>query len=254
MSTLPPALDKYMTVSAINKIMALIYGQPITGKTTGARTFPNCIIVDFDGNLPPDVPNVIPMWSDTFVDGIKPRAMTAPGLPPMPANRRDVLLTILADLSKSLPKGYTIIVDSLTRIESWYNAQEEAEPKPRGKSGDVDGHTLFRKRLAYFDTLFSMLTACPANVIFIAHQQQDRDDKGNITMQVKPALQGQIGEKMPGYFPIVLQARREVDTKNTANINYVWRVRPTHFETARVPKPVSVDTIPQNYNELIKYC
>ena len=83
-----PIVDKYLTTTVTRKSMALIYGPPITGKTTGARTFPNPYIVDFDNNLPPGTPNVIPMWDETFVDKVKPRI--AKEVP----NRRDVLLII----------------------------------------------------------------------------------------------------------------------------------------------------------------
>ncbi len=242
--------DKYLRTTETRKTMALLYGPPITGKTTGARTFPNPYIVDFDNNLPIGVPNIIPMWDDNFVDKIKPRFTKEV------SNRRDALLTILSDLSHDLPANSTIILDSLTRIETWYNTQEHFDPnKPRStKSGEVDGFAMFRARLSFFDTLFTMLVGCAANVVFIAHQQQDRNEKGDVVGQIKPALMGQIGEKMPGYFPVVLQACR---TKNPdAKIlepNYVWRLKPGTFEPARVPKAPCPEFIPQQYTELVKY-
>jgi len=247
MSDIDPILNKYLTTTSTRKSMVLIYGPPITGKTTGARTFPNPYIVDFDNNLPPGTPNVIPMWDEVFVDKVRPRMAKEV------ANRRDVLLVILSDISSKLPANSTIVVDSLTRVETTYNIQEKYEPQPRGKSGELDGHAQFRARLNYFDTLFTMLVSCPANVVFIAHQQQDRNPAGDVTGQIKPALMGQIGEKMPGYFPIVMQACRNKDAKVPGKINYEWRVRPGNFEPARIPKPAAVDFIPQDYKELEKY-
>lgn len=235
----------YLTTTEAQKAFVLIYGPPVTGKTTGARTFPNPYIVDVDHNLPAGVPNVIPIWDEKVVDKIKPRVT------PAIANRRDALLVVLADLSRELTANDTIIIDSLTRIETWFNAQEEAEPQPRGKTGAPDGHAMFRKRLLFFDTLFTMLTSCPANVVFTVHQQQERNEKGDVTGQIKASLQGQIGEKMPGYFPIVLQAVRQVNQQTKA-VEFVWRVRPGLYEAARVPKPVAVDFIPQDYKELVK--
>jgi hypothetical protein len=239
------SISKYLTTTEVQKVFALIYGPPVTGKTTGARTFPNPYIVDVDHNLPAGVSNVIPIWDEKFIDGIKPRVSSAI------ANRRDALLVVLADLSKELTAKDTIIIDSLTRIETWFNVQEELEPQPRGKAGAPDGHAMFRKRLLYFDTLFTMLTSCPANVVFTVHQQQERNERGDVTGQIKASLQGQIGEKMPGYFPIVLQAIRQINP-TSKEVNFVWRVRPGLYEAARVPKPVTVDFIPQNYNELLK--
>ena len=245
-----PSLAKYLTTSGQLRAFVLLYGPPVSGKTTGALTFPNPVIIDVDHNLPAGLPNVIPLWDDKFVDGIKPRVN------PAVANRRDALLIILSDLAKSLPAECTIVVDSLTRVETWFNTQESLEPKPRSaKTGAEDGFEMFRKRLTYFEVLFTMFTNCAANVVMIVHQQQDRDEKGAVTGQIKPALQGQIGEKMPGYFPIVLQAMR----KSTAavgqpqNVEFLWRIKPGLHEPARVPKPTAVDFIKQDYKELVKY-
>ena len=238
--------DKYLTTTTTQKAFVLLYGSPACGKTTGALTFPNPLVVDFDNNLPVGTSRVIQFWKDEFVDKIIPRTN-----PKFPANRRDALLIVLADLARDLPAGHTIVIDSLTRIESTYNMQEEVEPKPRSiKSGEVDGHALFRKRLIYFDTLFTMLTGCAANVVFIAHQQADRNDKGEVVQQLRPALMGQMGEKLPGYFSCVLQACRKQDM-TTKNVEYLWRIRPGVFEPARVPKPVTTDFIPQDYAKLL---
>ena len=247
-----PTLAKYMTTSGAQKIFALIYGPPVSGKTTGALTFPSPVIIDIDHNLRPGIPNVIPLWDDAFVDKIKPRIN-----PAFPANRRDALLLILADLARSLPADHTIIVDSLTRLETWYNTQESLEPKPRSKkTGEEDGFEMFRKRLTYFEALFTMFTNCAANVVMLVHQQQDRDEKGQVTGQIKPSLQGQIGEKMPGYFPIVMQAVRKTAPGQPGaepKVEFLWRIRPGIHEPARVPKPASVDFIKQDYHELLKF-
>ena len=248
-----PLYTKYLTTTKEARTFALIYGPPVAGKSTGARTFPNPIHIDIDNNLPAGTPNVIPMWSDKFVDSVCARVPNAPGNPVSPANRRDALLIVLADLAKTAPAGHTIILDSLTRVETHYNLQEEAEPKLRAKSGEVDGHAMFRRRLTYFDTLCTMFTACAANVVFIVHQQQERNDKGEVIGALKPFLMGQIGEKLPGYFPVLLQALRQKNKTDPAKVDFVWRIRPGINEPARVPKPTTVDFIPQNYTELVKY-
>jgi len=238
-------LADYTSTTTAQRAFALIYGPPCTGKSTGARTFPGPIHIDFDNNLPAGTPNVIPMWDDAFVDKILPRTN-----PAYPANRRDALLRVIADISKEVTSQNTLIIDSLTRVETWYNAQEEIEPKPRSaKTGEVDGHALFRKRLIYFDTLLTTFTGCAANVVFIVHQQQDRNEKGDVVAQIRPSLMGQVGEKLPGFFPILLQAVRQTDPATKA-VSYAWRVRPGPFEPARVPKPVTVDFIPQQYSKL----
>mgnify|MGYP006275728373 CR=1 FL=1 len=240
--------SEYFQTTESARIFAMIYGQPVTGKTTGARTFPDPHIIDFEGNLPPGTAKVVPMWNDAFVDKVKPRAH-----PAYSANRRDALLIVAKNLANTMPAGSTLIIDSLTRIETWFNIQEEEEPKPiSDKTKNVDTNALFRKRLIYFDTLLTMFTTAKCNVVFVVHQQFERDEKREVTQHVRPALMGQIGEKLPGYFPVLLQAVRRQATP-TAPVTFDWRVKATMFEPARVPKPVAVDFIPQKYEELAKY-
>lgn len=242
------ALDKYFRTTQQRKIMALIYGPPITGKTTGARTFPDPVIVDFDNNLPPDVANVVPMWDPKFIESLGYKSKCVKDVPY--PNRRGALIKVLADLMATRPAGSTIIIDSLTRIESWYNLQEDNEAQPiSAKTGNVDSQALWRTRLAWFDGLFNMCVASPQHIIFIAHQQQERDDKGNVVSQIRPALMGQIGEKLPGLFPYCMQAvRRKAGDK----LEYVWRIKPGNWEPARVPKQDGPEFIPQTFSELLK--
>lgn len=242
-------MAKYMRTTTQQKVFATVYGDPCSGKTTGSRTFPNPVIIDFDNNLPAGVANVIPMWDETFVDKIAPRRV------PKAPNRRDALEIVLADLARTMPEGSTVIVDSLTRVEHWYNFQERHEPQPKSKkTSEVDTREMFRNRLDYFLGLFCAFSAAKCHAVFISHIQRARDDDGDLTQQLRPALMGQIGDKMPGFFPTVLQAVRQVDPANKAlPPKYMWRVRPSTFEIARVPKPVEVDFIPQKFEELSKY-
>lgn len=244
----PTGMAKYLHTTTQQKIFAMIYGDPVTGKTTGARTFPNPVVVDFDNNMAAGVANVIPMWDEKFVDKIKGRIV--PGV----ANRRDALLVVLADLAREMPEGSTVIIDSLTRIEHWFNIQESNEPKPKGRGGEDDTRQMFRKRLDYFLGLFCMFSAARCHAVFISHIQRSRDEDGDLTQQLKPALMGQIGDKMPGYFPTVLQALRQVDpAKKTEPPKYVWRTKPSAFEIARTPKPTPAEFIPQSFAELVKF-
>jgi len=248
-------LARYITKTESQRLFVMIYGGPVTGKTTGARTFPNPTIVDFENNLPAGTERTIPMWNDAFVDGIEPRKH-----PAGPANRRDCMMRhIVPDLAKHMPAGSTTVIDSLTRIETWYNLQEDFEPKPLGSNGKVDTNTLFRNRLTFFDSLLTKFSASACNIVMIVHSQFERDENREVTRNIRPALMGQIGEKLPGYFPILLQAVTQhplgKDGKPDVSqpLQYLWRVRSSQFEKARVPKSVDVDFIPQNYNELLKY-
>jgi len=240
---LPDTLSKYIKVSEKSpKLFVQLYGKPVTGKTTGALTFPNPLVVNFDNNLPAGVKQ-IPMYDDAFVDGIVKRSN-----PRYPANRRDALKAVMIDLCREMPEGSTIIVDSMSRVESAYNMQEDIEPKELTNKGEVDGFKMFRKRLTFYEDLFVLAQAARAHVVFIFHQQQERDEKGDLTKQIKPGLLGQMADKSTAFFSTVLQAG--IGPKG----EYLWRVRPTQYEPARVitTKPLTVDFIPQNFAALVE--
>ena len=157
---LPDTLSKYIKVSEKSpKLFVQLYGKPVTGKTTGALTFPNPLVVNFDNNLPAGVKQ-IPMYDDAFVDGIVKRSN-----PRYPANRRDALKAVMIDLCREMPEGSTIIVDSMSRVESAYNMQEDIEPKELTNKGEVDGFKMFRKRLTFYEDLFVLAQAARAHVL-----------------------------------------------------------------------------------------
>lgn len=224
-----------------NKI--LLYGSPATGKTTAALTWPNPLVLNFDNNLRSGVAE-IPFWSAEFIDSIAKR--THPAHPP---NRRDALRHILR--SGKFDASQTVIVDSLTRVQSAYDMQENAEPPPLTKSGQIDTLKLFRLRLAFFDEMLSLLGALPCTVICIAHQQFERDDDGNQSARVKPMLGGQAGDRLPAFFSMVLQTVVQQQEK-TKEPMFMFRVRPSAYAPARVSinKPITTDFIPANYKAL----
>lgn len=255
MTPQPGNISDYCVTTETQRLFVLIYGQPVTGKSTGARTFPDPYVIDVENNLPGNVSNVVPLWSDAFVDKFQPRKN-----PAFPADRRMLLATkIMPDFARKLTNKQTLVLDSLTRLETWYNLQEEAEPKPLGRDNKVDGNALWRQRLVYFDNLLTTLSGSQCNVVFTSHLQFERDEKREVTQYVRPALMGQIGEKLPGYFPICLQAVRDHIDLNTGKANpnaplvYAWRIKASVFAPARVPKLTDREYIKQDYNELMKY-
>ena len=248
MTPQPGNISDYCVTTETQRLFVLIYGQPVTGKSTGALTFPDPHVVAIENNLPKGTKKVLPLWEDAFVDSIRKRSH-----PSWSANRRDVALIVVKDLATQMPAGSTLIIDSLTRLEMWFNIQENEEPpilSDKTKQQDTNAH--YRKRLNYFQTFLTTLTTAKCHVVALVHQQFERDEKREVTQHVRPALMGQIGEQLPGFFPILLQAVRR-QAKPTDPVTFDWRVKSSMFEPARIPKPIAQDFIPQSYTELAKY-
>ena len=248
-------IQEYCTTTETQRLFVLIYGHPVTGKSTGARTFPDPYIIDLENNLPGNTKNVVPLWNDAFVDKYKARKHKD-----FPADRRMLLVeTLIPQFARTLTGQQTLIIDSLTRLETWYNMQEDKEPKPLGRDNKVDSNALWRNRLNYFQGLLTALSGSACNVVFTSHLQFERDEKREVTSFVRPALMGQIGEQLPGFFPICLQAVRDhidlasgkLDPK--APLTYAWRIKASLTAPARVPKATDREFIKQDYNELMKY-
>lgn len=241
-----PSYEKYLTTTTSNRICALLYGKACSGKTTGALTFPNPIVIDIDGNLPPGTKNVIPIHSDKFIDSVMPRQ----GRPY--SDRLGALTKISADLAYDLGPDHTIIIDSITRLEMHYTYQDKFTPilvKKGENAGEIDTRAMWYRRLDYFQGLLNRLVSCSANVVIISHIQMERDEKGNLTNGFRQVLMGQIGDQLPSLFPTCLYAQSRPN--KDGQIEFVWQIKTGKFqEPARVPKPTAESYIPQDYNIL----
>jgi hypothetical protein len=235
--------------------MIMLIGPPFSGKSTAANTFPNAIFLDFDHKAPKGA-NTFPFWDGEFCDKYAPRKN-----PNHPPNQRDALTEFLkkhvttAKLDDRLPSDSTLVLDSMTFVEAaFHNQTEQVEPIPIGRSGKPDDRYVWGKKLDYMDTLMAMLKTWPNSVLIIVHEQDVRNEAGNITGGIKPLMSGSYKDKLATNFTCMFGSRVIVSgTGANTKREFVWDVLPTTKFQYNNTLDIPVPTIPQGYQSLLPF-
>ncbi len=174
----------------------LLIGPTASGKSKLAFGFPNPVILNADGNSQHGLPEV-PLYNTDFIDKVAKRG------PNNSINIRDCV-TIVCRTINTIPAGKTLILDSLSMLETMYNNQEETEPKPKGK--DKNGNTvddtqaLFGIRKKWYEGLLMNLFQYKGTVIVIVHEFPEFNKDGLQTGKFLPAITGQMKYKLAAGF------------------------------------------------------
>lgn len=255
-----------------------IQGAPGEGKTWAALTFPNPIVLNLDRGLGAHIGrkdvHEIKMYDPSFVDKLAKRVQ---GGPP---NRRDATLKWLETEGQKLGYSQTLIVDAGTGLEEAFDAQESLEPVYTD-SGSIDKFSFWRHKIEYFGSITSILVSLKCNVVYISHEQVDRDKKGELTGKMKPLLTGQYADKLVSKFTDWVRAIALDKPKDFNNIKdselknfgfknaieykamcdafprntiYVWKLESDDMFSGKISSLVNFPTyIPANYQSFQKY-
>lgn len=255
---MPPLAGLQQETTLVN--LYGIQGEPSSGKTHAALSFPNPIVLDFDRKLPAlnpwtnkPVPN-IPFWDAAFIHKIMGTS------PPTWCNRRDALLRWLRVEGPKIPADYTLIIDSWTRIQNNFDlhAEEPLNQIPyKTKEGDYDKFKFYGHKVIYSTQVMEAFKALSCLVVITFHEQAARDDKGRLTGKYKPLQDGQFKDQLAGHMAVLM---RQV---NPDRLTYLWQVRSNAFFSCMMPPiynfpetlqtKTTKDAIPANWNELQKY-
>ena len=227
----------YIKVSeGLTQIRLGIIGFPGTGKTTGALTFPNPIVIDYDRKCPPGV-RTIPFWD--------PKLEAKFGGP------RHGLREFLKTEGPKFGPEETLILDSWTMVVNQFEKFLEDNPHLYlTKKNEVDGFKMGSDRLSFAYEIIHMIKALSCNVIIIMHEQIERDDRGQITGRVKPLMRGQFADQMAAHLTDFFRAVILVD--NQKKPQYLWQLVPDNVFapiTSFIPRS---PYIPQKYEEYLK--
>lgn len=189
-------------------LSVLIYGQPGIGKTTFGVSAPDAVLFDYDGgvqriNGAHQVPTLQPTsWEDTNL--------------------------ALQEIQNEMPEIKTIVIDTVGKMLDYMSAYIiKTDPKMAMRDGSLSlkGYGV-RKQM--FVNFIKQLSLMGKNVIFIAHE---REDKRNETIIKRPEIggssQGDLIKELDlvGYMSaygkdrvITFDPHEEYYAKNTCNL------------------------------------
>jgi len=226
-----------------------IQGEPNTGKTTVARSWPNPLVLDFDKKLPTGIP-CVEFWSDATIHAINGTK------PPLLPDRRGAILKWLRTAGPKLPKTTTLIIDSYTMIDAaWAMYVKDNRPLFLNKEGEFNLRAAFSEKLTFNIELFALLKSLPCSVVITFHEQVERDEKGKLTGKYRTLVNGgSFKDQLEGNLGMLLRTANDKG-------KYVVQVRSNHLFDAMIgpdykfPPEISyVDVTDKSaYEELQKY-
>lgn len=248
-----------------------IQGEPGTGKTYGALTFPNPIVLDFDGGLQAyygrdvlTIPFHDNEWIMTYENGkYKPNKRNPEtgrlGLP----NRRDALIHWLETDGFKLEREQTLILDSWSTVQDAEDAQQAVEPKLT-KEGKFDDFHPWMQKTKYAKDLAAHLASLRCNVVVLFHEFKDRDDKGRILDKTQPLMQGKYVCELKKSYPFFFRSvctytpAKGADGKEVkTEPKYWWQIRSNSYFDAKCARidlvPKELDRVENNYNFFQQY-
>lgn len=201
-------IKKPSELSVKDTLSVLIYGQPGIGKTTFGVSAPDAVLFDYDGgvqriNGAHQVPTLQPTsWEDTNL--------------------------ALQEIQNEMPEIKTIVIDTVGKMLDYMSAYIiKTDPKMAMRDGSLSlkGYGV-RKQM--FVNFIKQLSLMGKNVIFIAHE---REDKRNETIIKRPEIggssQGDLIKELDlvGYMSaygkdrvITFDPHEEYYAKNTCNL------------------------------------
>lgn len=229
-----------------------LMGASGTGKTWGALTFPNPVVIDIDGNLlahkkredlqvlPFNDYEWIKSWYKYGGEIVYPV--------------RDALEKWLKDTAPKLEKDQTLILDSWTTLQTEFDKQTVMEPS-RTKDGSIDEYAFWERKADYSERILSCLKTLKCHVVVTFHEQEPRADFNNkLLSKVEPLMQGRFVKKIGLFFTDFFQTfvTTEVDaaTKQPINPKYWWRTRSTNelnLKTRMTDCPVNMEPHFKNF-------
>lgn len=172
-------------------LRVVIYGPAGSGKTTLMRDFPKPLLLyDFDGKYEPLI----------GVEGVHVKSYRI-------SERKDSMKTWLEfwndwKKDKKDPLWATVVLDSLTSLDSimfWAMVQMAGMNPEARASYEKYTLQLYGDMKNQYATLFNSMRSVNKNVIVLAHESFNTDDKGNIE-SVTPLVTGGTKSSLPAVF------------------------------------------------------
>jgi hypothetical protein len=232
------------TVGYSTQLRIGIQGLPKTAKTYSALTFPNPVVVSYDRGLVAHVGrNIIevPMYDNAWVDSVSKRKSpqymdirdNVPVQKDRPFDRRGALLKFLYGDATKLSKEQTLIIDGGTGVQSAFHIAYWCDPS-LDKDGKIKPYEEYKQKINYFTEMALCFKALACNVIYICHESQDRNDKGDLNGRIRPLLSGAFQDELQSHFTDWARAHVVEKPANTPDLikqfKDKWHLDDTEFK------------------------
>lgn len=174
-----------------------IQGYPGSGKTYGAMTFLNPVVMDLDRGLGAHIgrKDIIqcPFYDLEFCKKVNPNHKGINTL-------RDTLLLWIDKEGIKLDSDQTLVVDGGTPLQNIYHKWYENNrvfSKSTGKEVEYAEWTL---KIDFFDDFCRRLKELKCDVIFITHESEKKEKSGEYVGKIRPLISGQSGDKLSSHF------------------------------------------------------
>ena len=235
-----------------------ICGEPCSGKTTSALTFPNIIVADFDGGLTRfsgENITFVPFYDEEWVCnfGFKPTK------PKATANRRDAFLKFLEEDVLKMTNEQTLLLDSWTALQNAFDMQQDTDPPKITKEGKHDDYYFWQKKIEYCEKVVVRLKACKCHVVVTFHEDKVRDkNTGQLLDKIAPLMQGKFVAQLKSHFTDFFRMLAEEEKDKTGKVykcNYFWQVMSdNNFDTkTRLAFPENTFKVEPNFKVFDQY-
>lgn len=176
-----------------------VQGEPKVGKTYNALTFPNPVVCNFDRGLGAHAGRAdvieVPFYDGAFCDKIIKRdGINAP------PNKKDSFKKWITTEAMKLTSNQTLVIDGNTSLQAAYETQYNLNPPISSRTGKIDERAIWGDKITYFGEICDSIKALACDVIYIAHEIPDRNDKGELNGSVRPLMSGQFGDQLASHF------------------------------------------------------
>lgn len=238
------------------RIMLALQGQSGTGKTYGALTFPNPVVIDIDNNLVAyrDRPDVLRL---PFKDNVWLKTWFTYDEKKIRFPIRDAVLKWLQTEGIKLEADQSLLLDSWSTLQDAFDQQQNLEPFIT-KSGGVDEFFFWERKVEYSREILGLLSQLKCNVIVSFHEQEQRTGQGELLGKIEPLMQGKFQKKLGLYFTDWFRCVAEskvdaIDKKKVIGTEYKWQVKSSTEVNLKTRMKVEDMYVPPHFDSFKQY-
>ena len=197
--------NKRRNIDEVTKKVIWIYGQPFSGKTTFANSFPDPLLINTDGNI---------KFVDAPFIAIKDK-IEVTGRMTKKTFAWEILKEVIGELEKKENDFKTIVIDLLEDLYEYCRLYMYDQMGITHESDDAF-KAWDKVRTEFLSTLKRLMALDYENIILISHEDTTKDitkKSGDKLTSIKPNLQDKVATKVAGMVDIVARVVADGDIR-----------------------------------------